>query len=311
MQHWLSWTVFGAVTGAMFALDLRVLQKKAHAISFREALRWTLAWIAVAALYNAFVLIVDGAEAAGEFLTCYLTEYALSVDNMFVFLVIFSALGVPLESQRRVLMWGIVGALVMRGVFIFAGVELVTRFAWTSYVLGAFLVLTGVKLVFQSEEKVDPKKNVVLRLSRKYLRTTEDYHGQHFFVRSGGRAYVTPLFITLLAIESTDVLFAVDSVPAALGITQNASILYTSNILAILGLRSLFFAVQELIKYLRFLNYGLSAILAFVGAKMIAEQAGWLHVSVGASLAIVGGILAVAIVASSLARKPAPSSEGQ
>ncbi len=303
-EHWVLWAVFGAVTAAMMALDLSVLQRTPHQISFREAIRWTLAWIAVAAAFVVFLYYSRGADSAGEFVTCYLTEYALSVDNMFVFLVIFAALGVPAESQRRVLMWGIVGALVMRGVFILAGAALVSRFAWTAYVLGGFLVLTAIRLVVKGDEEVDPKKNPLLRFSRRYLRTTEEFEGKHFFVRRDSRSFATPLFITLLVIESTDILFAVDSVPAALGITQDATVLYTSNILAILGLRSLFFAVQQLIQYVRYLNWGLSAILAFVGLKMIVAP--WFHVSISTSLAVVGGILALSIVVSSIANRISP-----
>jgi tellurite resistance protein TerC len=296
MHTWVLWSAFGLVVTVMMWLDLRVLQQKPHKISFREAIRWTLGWIGVGLLFNAFLWYEEGSTAAGEFLTAYITEYALSVDNMFVFLVVFGALGVPPQSQRRVLLWGIIGALVSRGIFIFAGVELVQRFAWTAYLLGGILVLTGIKLVVKKEGEVDPKHNWLLRLSRKHLRVTEDYEGQHFFVRHKGKLFATPLFLTLLVIESTDVLFAVDSVPAALGISQNALVLYTSNILAILGLRSLYFAVAELIKYLHYLNVGLSLILIFVGAKMIAHD--WFHVSVWQSLSIVGGILLLAIVAS-------------
>lgn len=304
MDHWLFWVVFAAATGTMMVLDLRVLQAKPHAISFKEAIRWTLAWIGIAAAFNVFLWFTEGAQPAQEFLTCYLTEYALSVDNMFVFLVVFNALAVPAESQRRVLLWGIVGALVMRGIFIVAGVELVERFHWTTYVLGGFLVLTGVKLCFKSDEQVDPQHNWILRVSRKYLRTTPSYEGRAFFVKHEGKLFATPLFICLLVIESTDVLFAVDSVPAALGITTNTAVLYTSNILAILGLRSLFFAVSELIKYLRFLNYGLSAILIFVGAKMLIVN--WYKISVGESLTVVGGLLAFSVIASVVADKIRP-----
>lgn len=296
MDHWLAWLVFGAVVSVMMWLDLRVLQKRPHAISFKEAIRWTLAWIAVAALFNLYVWYDWGAREAGEFLTCYLTEYALSVDNMFVFLVIFTTLGVPAESQRRVLLWGILGALLMRGAFIFAGIELIERVAWTIYVLGGFLVLTGLKLAFKSETQVDPKKNPLLRFCRRFLRTTEDYEGPKFFVRRANGLWATPLFVALVAVESTDVLFAVDSVPAGLAITQNAPILYTSNILAILGLRSLYFAVAELIKFLRFLNTGLAAILVFVGVKMLFAQK--FHIPVGVSLAVVGGLLALSVLAS-------------
>lgn len=307
MDHWLAWVVFGAVVSVMMALDLRVLQRTPHAISFREAIRWTLAWIAVAALFNLYVWWDWGSREAGEFLTCYLTEYALSVDNMFVFLVIFTTLGVPAESQRRVLLWGIIGALLMRGVFIYAGVELIERFHWTTYVLGGFLVLTGLKLVFKSETQVDPRKNPLLRFARRWMRTTEEYEGPKFFVRRQDGLWATPLFIALLVVESTDVLFAVDSVPAGLGITQNAAVLYTSNILAILGLRSLYFAVAELIRFMRFLNAGLSAVLIFVGVKMLLS--GKYHIPIGVSLAIVGGLLALAVLASvAFPKRPGPAS---
>jgi tellurite resistance protein TerC len=298
METWL-WVVFGVVVAAVMALDLGVLHRQAREVSLREALGWTGTWIALAAGFNALLWFKYDPDKATAFTTCYLTEYALSVDNIFVFLVIFSYFGVPREAQHRVLFWGIMGALVMRGVFLVAGVALIERFHWTIYVLGAVLLLTGVKLMFQKDGEVDPEKNLVLRLARRLLPVSNRYEGARFFVRphdAGGRTFVTPLFLTLLVVESTDVLFAVDSVPAALGISQDPLVLYTSNVFAILGLRSLFFAVSGLLRYLHYLKYGLSLILVFVGLKMLLADK--FHVPVQASLGVVAGILLLAVVAS-------------
>jgi len=294
--HWILWSVFGAVVLAMMALDLGVFHREERSESVREALWWTLMWIVVGLAFNVLVYFrLDRAKAA-EFLTCYLTEYALSVDNIFVFLVIFTYFGVPEGSRHRVLFWGIFGAMLMRGVFLVSGVALIQRFHWTVYVLGAVLVATAVKLLFQKDDELEPDRNFVLRLARRFLPVSEAYEGVRFFVRRDGRTLVTPLFLALLVVETTDILFAVDSVPAALGISQDTVVLYTSNIFAILGLRSLFFAVSGLLKYLHYLKYGLSAILAFVGVKMLIAD--WCRLEVGASLAAVGGILFVSVVAS-------------
>jgi tellurite resistance protein TerC len=236
---------------------------------------------------------------AGEFLTCYLTEQALSVDNIFVFIVIFRYFQISAAHQLRVLMWGILGAVLFRAIFILAGVELVSRFDWTMYVLGTFLVFTGIKLFTSGkEEELDPEANFVLRLTKKFLPVTHTMHGAHFFVVENGRRMATPLFIALLVIESSDVMFAVDSVPAALAITQDRFILYTSNVFAILGLRSLYFALAGIVPFLHFLQHGLSLILVFIGAKMLLAH--YYKIPTGVSLGVVAGVLAVSIVASVL-----------
>jgi TerC family integral membrane protein len=231
-----------------------------------------------------------------EFLTCYLTEYALSVDNIFVFLVIFTFFAVPPASRHRVLFWGILGAVAMRALFLFCGVALVEKFHWTVWILGGILVLTGVKLLLQGEGHTDPAKNPVLRITRRLVPVTEGYEGSHFFVRREGKLFATPLFLTLLVVESTDVLFAVDSVPAALALSNDRLVLLTSNVFAILGLRSLFFAVAGVMKYLRYLRLGLCAILIFVGIKMCLPHE--YRIPTGVALAVVGGILVVSVVAS-------------
>jgi tellurite resistance protein TerC len=295
--------VFGAIVLVMMALDLGVFHRKAHDVSVREALSWTAVWIALALGFNLMIrLWVDpnappGSERPSvEFLTCYLTEYALSVDNIFVFLVIFRYFGIPSDSQHRVLFWGILGAAVMRALFLIVGIEAIERWHWTIYILGAVLIMTGIKLLFQKEEQMDPERNLVLRIARRYLSVTDKYEGSKFFVVHQGQRYATPLFLALLVVETTDVLFAVDSVPAALGISKNLFVVYTSNIFAILGLRSLFFAVGGLLKYLHYLKYGLSLILVFVGVKMLISS--WSPIPVEASLGVVGGILLLAVIAS-------------
>ena len=297
MNHWALWIVFAVVVLAMMALDLGLHRREVRAIGVREALLRTGVWVLLALGFNGLVLWQDGATRAGEFLVCYLTEQALSVDNIFVFIVIFRFFGITSANQHRVLFWGILGAVVFRAIFILAGVELVSRFEWTMYLLGAFLVFTGIKLFTSGgDEDVDPEKNFVLRLTRRYLPVTPKLHGPAFFVVEGGRRVATPLFVSLLVVETTDVMFAVDSVPAALAITQDRFVLYTSNVFAILGLRSLYFAVAGIIPYLHYLQHGLSAILVFIGAKMLAAH--HYPVPIGASLGVVGGVLAVSVLAS-------------
>jgi tellurite resistance protein TerC len=303
-ESWILWSGFGAIVAVMLALDLGVFHRRAREESVRRALGWTALWVCIGLAFNAFVYFELGRDKAAEFLTCYITEYALSVDNIFVFLVIFTYFGVPGESRHRVLFWGIFGAMVMRGVFLVSGVALIERFHWTVYVLGGILVVTGVRLCFQKEGDVEPEKNFTLRLARRFLPVTENYEGVHFFVRRGSRHFATPLFLALLVVETTDVLFAVDSVPAALGISQDTFVLYSSNVFAILGLRSLFFAVAGLIQYLHYLKYGLSAILGFVGLKMLIVD--WYKIDVVASLTTVGGILAVSVIASVIRARIVP-----
>ncbi|MBK7875121.1 MAG: TerC family protein [Planctomycetes bacterium] len=311
MEGWLPWTIFGVLVLGMMVLDLGVFHRKAHEVTVKEALGWTAVWVAIGLAFAGYIRFfidapaIEAARASGavlpeplwvSYITCWLTEYALSVDNIFVFLVIFTYFGVPADSRHRVLFWGILGAMVMRAVFLVSGVALIERFHWTVYVLGAILILTAGKLLFSGDDEMEPEKNLVLRLAKRFLPVTDSYEGSRFFVVREGRKYATPLFLALLVVESTDVLFAVDSVPAALGISQDTFVLYTSNIFAILGLRSLFFAVAGLLKYLHYLKHGLSAILAFVGVKMLLPEEHKIPVQI--ALGVVGGILVLAIVAS-------------
>jgi len=297
MNHWALWTVFGIVVLTMMALDLGLHRKEAKPIGVREALLRTALWAALALGFNGLVLVNDGREKAAEFLLCYLTEQALSVDNIFVFIVIFRYFAISSANQHRVLLWGICGAVIFRAIFILAGVELVSHFEWSMYVLGAFLVFTGIKLFFASDDdEIDPEKNVVLRLTKRFLPVTPVLPGKRFFIRENGRRVATPLFVALLVVETTDVMFAVDSVPAALAITQDRFILYTSNVFAILGLRSLYFAVAGIIQYLHYLQHGLSMILVFIGVKMLLAH--HYPIPIKFSLGVVGGVLAVSILAS-------------
>jgi tellurite resistance protein TerC len=286
-----------------------VFHKRAHVVSVKEALVWTVIWVSLGLLFALAIRIwVDPAYLANpahspdhrpslEYLACFLTEYALSVDNIFVFLVIFSYFAIPREHQHRVLFWGILGAMAMRALFLWIGIGAIERFHWLVWVLGGLLIVTGFKLFFQKEDaELDPSKNVILRLAKKLVPVTERFHGSQFFVRIAGRVHATPLFLALLVVETTDVLFAIDSVPAALGISQNMFVVYTSNIFAILGLRSLFFAVGGLLTYLHYLRYGLALILVFVGVKMLLPAS--MKIPISAALGVVAGILFLAVVAS-------------
>ncbi|HWZ81448.1 MAG TPA: TerC family protein [Terriglobales bacterium] len=298
----LFWILFNLFVVAMLVLDLAVLNRRSHRVTFREALIWSGVWIALAAAFSVIVFYWHGHTTALEFVTGYVIELSLSVDNLFVFLVIFRYFKVAEEQQRSVLFWGIVGALVMRGVFILAGVTLIQRFAWITYLFGAMLVYSGYKLLRQGETEIHPENNPVLRLFRKILPVTSDYEGGKFFVRRPG-LYATPLFIVLLVIETTDVLFAVDSIPAVLAITLNAFIVYTSNVFAILGLRSMYFALAGMMDLFHYLHYGLSLVLIFVGLKMLGEH--YFHISTIWALAIVVGVLGTSVIASMLRPKKA------
>jgi tellurite resistance protein TerC len=301
MANPILWTVFGLVVAVVMALDLGVFHRKAHEVSVREALAWTAVWVALGLGFGVFVLFERGRPTAAEYFACYLTEYALSVDNIFVFLVIFTYFGVPGDCRHRVLFWGILGALGMRAIFLTSGIVLIEKFHWTVYVLGAVLIFTGIKLFRQGDAELQPEKNLVLRLARRFLPVTEGYEGNRFFVRRAGKRFATPLFLTLLVVESTDVMFAVDSVPAALSLSKDLLVVYTSNVFAILGLRSLFFAVAGLLQYLHYLKYGLSAILVFVGIKMVLPESRKIPIEI--ALSIVGGILLLAVVASVIRTK--------
>jgi tellurite resistance protein TerC len=294
----LLWIVFNVFVLGMLALDLGVFHRKAHAVSLKEALVWCCVWVSLALTFNAGIYIWSGPEKALEFLTGYLIEYSLSVDNVFVFVIIFSYFAVPAAYQHRVLFWGILGALVMRAIFIVLGAALLTAFHWMIYVFGGFLIITGIKLLLTGDHKLEPEKNPAVRLVRRVLRVTPEYHGQRFFLRNNGQLWVTPLFLVLVVIESTDVIFAMDSIPAIFGITLDPFIVYTSNVFAILGLRALYFLLAGIMDMFRYLKVGLSFVLCFVGAKMMIVD--FYKIPIGLSLGVVAGILGVAVVASLL-----------
>jgi tellurite resistance protein TerC len=292
---WIGFTVFIL---AMLALDLGVFHRKAHAVRIREALVWSIIWISLALLFNAGVYFWFGPERALEFLTGYLIEKALSVDNLFVFLVLFSYFAVPAPLQHRVLFWGIVGALLLRAGFIMAGAALIRQFHWVIYIFGAFLVFTGIKLLAARESEIHPERNLALRLFRRILRCVPDYRGSRFSVKEAGRRYATPLLMVLVAIEATDIVFAVDSIPAIFAITTDPFIVFTSNIFAILGLRALYFLLAGMIGKFRYLKVGLGLVLAFVGIKMLLG--GWIHVPIGLSLGVIACLLGLSIAFSLL-----------
>jgi tellurite resistance protein TerC len=296
------WILFHVVVATILALDLGLFQRKPHKLTLREATLWTAVWITSALAFNAAVWATRGTEAALEWLTAYLIEYSLSVDNLFVFLVIFAYFAVPDHLQPRVLLWGVLGAVVMRASLIAVGVTLVKLFHWVLYLFGALLVYTGWKLFRHKEETVDPSQNPVLQAVRRRFPVTETYLGGKFFVRREGRLWVTPLFLVLVVVESTDLMFAVDSIPAVLAITHNLFTAYTSNIFAILGLRALFFVLAGIMDMFRYLKYGLSLVLVFIGLKMLVAD--FYKIPIGLSLGVVAVILAVSVVASVLL--PAP-----
>jgi TerC family integral membrane protein len=292
----LLWIVFMLVVFALLAIDLGVFHRRAHAIRFKEALLWSACWIGLSLAFNAWIYFHFGPRTGLEFLTGYLIEYALSVDNIFVFLVIFSYFGVHPAYQHRVLFWGILGALLLRGLFILAGATLIARFHWIIYLFGAFLVYTGVRLLRHEETEIRPEHNPVLRLFRRFVPLTPDFVGQRFLVRLDGRLLATPLLLVLVVVEATDVAFATDSIPAIFAITRDPFIVFTSNICAILGLRSLYFLLASLMFRFRYLNVGLGLVLAFVGMKMLASEI--VEVPTGLSLGIIVLLLGGSIVVS-------------
>jgi len=293
----LHWIIFNLVVLIAIALDLHVFHRHLHKIGLREAAISSFCWIAISVIFGLGVLHFKGQQPALEFFTGYLIEKALSVDNLFLFLVIFRAFAVEDRMQHRLLEWGVVGALVMRGLMIGLGAELIKNFSWVLYFLGAFLVYAGIRLFFKKEE-VHPEESRVVRFASRHLRVAREYNGEHFFVKSAGKLFATPLFLVLLVVEFTDVTLAIDSIPAVFGITRDPFIVYTSNVLAILGLRALYFLLAGVIDRLRFLDEGLAVVLVFIGGKMIGER--WLHIPVGISLAVVGGVLLIALLASLL-----------
>lgn len=293
----LHWIVFNALILAAIVLDLRVFHRRPHKINLREAAIASFCWIAISVLFGLAILYFRGRQPALEFFTGYLIEKALSVDNLFLFLVIFRAFAVEDRLQHRLLEWGVVGALVMRGVMIGLGAELIAHFSWVLYLLGGFIVYAGIRLFFRKEDP-HPEKSRIVGFANRHLRVTPEYQGESFFMRDGRRLFATPLFVVLMVVEITDVTLATDSIPAVFGITRDPFIVYTSNVLAILGLRALYFLLAGAIDRLQFLDEGLAVVLMFIGGKMIAER--WVHVSVEVSLAVVGGVLLIALLASLL-----------
>ncbi len=301
LWHWLA---FGAFVVVVLVLDLFVFHRDSHEPTLRESALWTVIWCSLALAFNGLVWWWRGSEIAIQFLTGYLVEWSLSMDNVFVFAVVFSFFGVPLKYQYRVLFWGILGAVLMRLVFIILGATLIERFSWVMPIFGAFLIYTGFKLATHGDSDVNPEKNLLLRIARKLFPVARESHGEKFFVVEDGRRCMTPLFLVLLVVESTDVLFAVDSVPAIFGITKDAFTVFTSNIFAILGLRALYFLLAGVMDMFRYLNYGLSAVLVFVGIKMLGEWWTGHHLfAPSVSLLIILTLLGVSIVASLLANR--------
>jgi tellurite resistance protein TerC len=296
------WIGFHVFVFLMLALDLGVFHKKAHKIPVKEAVIWTFVWVFLAMLFCVFVYFEFGKTKTLEFLTGYVIEYSLSVDNIFVFILIFSYFAVKDQSQHRILFWGIIGALLMRAMFIFAGVALINRFHWVVIIFGGFLVFTGIRMLFQRETAVDPEKNATVRFFRKFLPVSDTLHGDKLFVREKKKLFATPLFLVLLVVESSDLIFAVDSIPAILAISQDQFIVYTSNIFAILGLRSLYFAIAGIMGYFRFLKIGLAFVLTFVGVKMLLSFL-TIEIPIILSLAIIVLILLISILASVIIKK--------
>jgi tellurite resistance protein TerC len=293
------WILFNLFALGMLVMDLRVFHRPGRVAGFRGALGWSALYVALAAGFAAVLYFWQGHQAALEFVTGYVLELSLSIDNLFLFLVIFNYFAVPEGQQHRVLFWGVLGALVMRGIFIGAGVGLISRFHWVLYIFGGLLIVSGIRFLVMGEHKIDPGKSLFARALRRFIPVTSDYRGGKFFVRNlqeNSRLYATPLLLVLLVIETTDVLFAVDSIPAVLAVTLNAFIVYTSNVFAILGLRSMYFAVSGLMKVFRFLHYGLAVVLILVGTKMLAAD--YFRVPITATLGVVAGVLLVSIAIS-------------
>ncbi len=294
----LYWIAFNAFIVIAIALDLRVFHRRPHKIEIREAALASFGWIGISILFGIGVLYSHGNQPALEFFTGYLIEKALSVDNLFLFLVIFRAFAVDERLRHRLLEWGVAGALVMRGAMIALGAELIRHFSWVMYALGAFLVYAGVRMLYFHKGDIHPEQSRTFRFASRHLRVSHEYHGEHFFVRNAGRLFATPLFLVLLVVEITDVTLAADSIPAVFGVTRDPFIVYTSNVLAILGLRALYFLLAGVIDRLRFLDEGLAIVLVFIGGKMIGER--WLHIPVTVSLGVVGGVLLIALLLSLL-----------
>ena len=292
----LLWAGFIIFILAMLALDLLIFNRRLHEIKLKEALGWTAVWICLALIFNAGIYFWHGRQEALEFLTGYLLEKSLSVDNIFVFLMIFSYFKVPQKYQHEVLFWGILGALIMRAIFIAGGITLINQFHWVIYIFGFFLIFTAIKMALDKDKEVHLEKSLILRFFNRIIPVTKNYEDGRFFVKVSGRRVATPLFVVLLVIETSDVIFAVDSIPAILAITQKPFIVYTSNVFAILGLRALYFAIAGVMQYFHYLHYGLSAVLGFVGCKMLLVDI--YKIPIGVSLSVIAGILIISVIAS-------------
>jgi tellurite resistance protein TerC len=291
------WIGFHVFIFIMLALDLGVFHKHTHKVPVKEAVIWTFVWISLALLFNLFVYFEFGKTKALEFLTGYVVEYSLSVDNIFVFILIFTYFAVKDQYQHKILFWGILGALIMRGIFIFAGVALINRFHWIVLIFGGFLVFTGIRMLLHKDAEVDPEKNPIVRFFKKFLPVTHTMYGDKLIVRQNKKIYATPLFLVLVIIESSDLIFAVDSIPAILAISQDRFIVYTSNIFAIMGLRSLYFAIAGIMGFFRYLKVGLAFVLTFVGLKMLAAYFNF-EIPIVLSLVIIVSILTISILSS-------------
>jgi tellurite resistance protein TerC len=290
------WAGFNLFVLAMLALDLGVFNRKAHVISVKEALIWSAVWISLAGLFGLGLLYFEGKQIALEFFAGYLIEKSLSVDNLFVFILLFTYFRVEPMLQHKVLYWGILGALIMRAALIVVGALLIAKFHWIIYVFGAFLIFTGVKMALSKEEEDEVKENFVVKLFRRFFPVVHEYHGAKFFIKQNGRSFATPLFIVLIIVETTDLVFALDSIPAIFAVSQHPFIVYTSNVFAILGLRSLYFALAGVMNMFHYLKIGLAVILSFVGLKMVLSDI--YHVPITVALGVIAGVLTLSVVAS-------------
>jgi tellurite resistance protein TerC len=296
-----AWGVFLLVVIAMLMVDLGVFHRKAHVLSMREATIWSIVWVVVALVFNAIVWVWLGHQKALEFFTGYLVEKALSADNIFVFAVLFNYFAVPPEYRHRVLFWGVLGAIVFRLTFILAGTALLKKFHWVVYIFGIIVIVSGIKLLMRKDGEIDPERNPVLRLARRFLPITPNYHGQKFFVRLNGKFMATPLTLVLLVVESTDIVFAIDSIPAIFAITRDPFIVFTSNVCAILGLRALYFLLEGMIRLFRYLDEGLAVILVFIGIKMLVSE--FYKIPTWVALGFVAAVLAITIALSLMAER--------
>lgn len=297
-SHLIPWVLFTLFIVAMLAIDLGIFNRKDHEVKVKEALVWSGVWVGLSLVFNIGVYFWKGQETAIQFFTGYVIEKSLSVDNIFVFLQVFTYFSVPAIYQHKILFWGVLGAIIMRAIFIAAGIALISKFHWIIYVFGVFLVFTGIKMVFSKNKGVHPEKNPFIRLLRRFMPISNDYKSGKFFIRINGIIYATPLVAVLLVIETTDVIFAVDSIPAILAITTDPFIVFSSNLFAIMGLRSLFFAIAGVVRRFHYVHYGLAAILVLVGAKMLVSD--FYKLPSAAALAVVAAILSLSMIASML-----------